>query len=87
MKTIWSQDTAGWYDLDVDNGKFREPIASFQLVGLNGDFAVPNDPDAQWVVLWHSTGDDEYLNPNEYTEDDVRKFIDLKYTLLKGEPR
>jgi hypothetical protein len=30
-------------------------------------------------------GDDEYLNPNEYTEDEVRNHIELKYKLLKGE--
>ena len=77
----WIKDNVGWWDLN-ENG---EDVASYQAVNVDGGFAEPSDFDAQWVILWHRVGDDEYLNPNEYTEDQVRHHIELKYKLLRGE--
>ncbi len=77
----WNKDTAGWWDLETGDGGY---VASFQLLsnlGVRGR----GDGGAHWVILWHDTSNEEFLNPDEYTEAEVRNHIVLKYKLLRGE--
>lgn len=78
----WVLDSAGWWDLEVDEtgGKY---VASYQL--LDNLVNRVRHTRAVWAVLWHDVGDEEFLDPLEYTEAEVRNHIELKYKLLKGE--
>ncbi len=76
----WVMDSGGWWDLEVD----EIGIASYQLLsnlGVRGR----GDGGAHWVILWHDTSNEEFLDPDEYTEAQVRNHIELKYKLLRGE--
>jgi hypothetical protein len=75
----WVSDGQGWWDLDTGDAW----AASYQL--LDGLKHRVGDNDARWVVLWHGGFNEEYLHPDEYTEDQVRNHIELKYKLLRGE--
>jgi hypothetical protein len=72
-----------WWDYEQTDG-IRATIASYGML-KDGNFADPREDGAQWVVIWHCTLPDEFLNPNEYTEAEVRHHIVLKYKLLRGE--
>lgn len=87
MTMLWTQDSIGWWDLSVEDGV---EIASFQIIDANGNFVTQDADGARWTILWHDAPmsyeiDEETLPIDEYTEDEVRNHIELKYKLLKGE--
>jgi hypothetical protein len=75
----WVMDSGGWWDLDTGDGW----AASYQK--LDNLVNRVRHTRAVWAILWHDTGNEEFLDPDEYTEAEVRNHIELKYKLLRGE--
>jgi hypothetical protein len=67
----WKKDRFGWWDYKCDG-----VLAAVYRVGGKGMY---------WHIVWGFLTADEVLPINEYTEDQVRHHIELKYKLLRGE--
>ena len=68
-KDNFKKDTFGWWDYLYD----ELVIAAYKQISEN-----------TWEVLWWRL-EHEYLPVAEYTEAEVRRHIELKYLLLRGE--
>ncbi len=76
----WERDRE-WWDYKQADG-IHATIASYGVL-KDGNFAAPTEDGAQWVVIWYCNIPDDYLDINEYTEEQVREHMRLKYLLLR----
>ncbi len=65
----WEKDSFGWWDYEY--GELL--VAAYKQISAD-----------TWEVLWWRL-DNEYLPTTNYTEEQVREHIKLKYKLLKGD--